>query len=123
MSTFTVCNKLHTYLQCSHISLLTFSSKMSLLQLALPDKVYLLDIMTLSRVLTPQDWGYLTELVFCNETVIKLGKLKVRVGVLPHFQQPRNQLNLMVCNVILWIDTQHLKELECLTQTTCINIY
>jgi len=47
---------------------------LSVLQLAIDSAVYLLDVLTLSELLTNDDWQNLVENVFCNESISVVGK-------------------------------------------------
>jgi len=49
---------------------------MALLQLATRQRVYLLDMLTLTTVLSDHDWNALAEQLFANENVLKIGGCK-----------------------------------------------
>jgi len=44
------------------------------LQLAIDNAVYLLDILTLSELLSDADWRHLVENVLCNDSISVIGK-------------------------------------------------
>jgi len=48
--------------------------RLSVLQLATDNSVYLLDVLTLSKLLVDDDWRHLVEKVFCIESISVVGK-------------------------------------------------
>jgi len=53
---------------------LSCDCRLSVLQLAIDGTVYLLDVLTLSQLLTDDDWRHLVENVFCSESISVVGK-------------------------------------------------
>lgn len=51
------------------------SFSIALIQLATLDTVYILDVISLITLLSSDDWIHFFHQVFCNDNVIKLGKL------------------------------------------------
>ena len=51
-----------------------YDCRLSVLQLAIDNSVYLLDVLTLSKLLTDDDWRHLVENVFCSESISVVGK-------------------------------------------------
>ena len=49
--------------------------RVALMQLAVKDKAYLLDISALIKIFTAQDWENFAQHLFCNEHILKLGKI------------------------------------------------
>jgi len=69
--------------------------RLSILQLAIDSTVYLLDVLTLSKLLSDDDWRHLVENVFCNETISVVGKCSLFV------------IKLLLLEVCGLIDTTH----------------
>ena len=67
------------------------------MQFAVHDHVYLLDISTLSQMLSAQDWQLMATEIFCNKSNVKLGKLrdKQKIVFAHNFQNFCSSVHLM----------------------------
>lgn len=75
--------------------------KIALLQLAVKDKAYLLDISTLLRLFRATEWEDFAQRIFCNETILKLGygiecDLKMLMRTLPAMERPMMKVRRIV---------------------------
>ena len=59
---------------CEINKLFLCACRLSVLQLAIDNAVYLLDILALSELLSDDDWRHLVENVLCNDSISVVGK-------------------------------------------------
>ena len=62
--------ELNLYFICFPIA----NFRVALLQLAVKDRAYLLDISALLQIFTSEDWEDFAQQIFCNENILKLGE-------------------------------------------------